>query len=71
MSRPRKLGKRITISVSLSPEHLEWIKKECRHMSLQQKYTVTVSEAIRWAAEKCYPMPKQIEFTNGKKEDNE
>ncbi len=68
MARPKKLDDPIRLSIVISKEHLEWIKKVVLRMSFREGTQITLSEAIRIALETVYPLPKsQTDFLEKKK----
>ena len=58
MGRPKEIKDAVRLSVVLSSEQAEQIRKSSIHMSVQEKRQITVSEAVRMAIETVYPIPK-------------
>lgn len=63
MGRPKEINDGIRLSLVISRDQAEQIRKMSLRMSAQEGRTVTISETIRQALEKCYPLPsKQMEL---------
>lgn len=58
MGRPKEIKDGVRLSVVMSREQAEQVKKMALRMSIQEGRTITVSEAIRIAVEAVYPVPK-------------
>lgn len=61
MARPKKIQDGKRVSVVLSNKQLKWVEHMARKISVREKKTITVSEAIRMAVEAAYPPPKQMD----------
>ena len=63
MGRPKEIDNSVRLSVVLSKEQADWIKRMALRMSSQERRQITVSETIRIAIETAYPIPKnQTDF---------
>jgi len=59
MGRPKQIKDGVRLSVVLSKEQAEQIKRMAIRMSSQEGRQITTSEAIRMAVETAYPVPKK------------
>ncbi len=58
MGRPKEIDNGVRLSVVLSKEQSDWMKKMALRMSAKEGRQITVSKAIRLAIEVAYPIPK-------------
>lgn len=59
MPRPKK-GESVRLQVVLEKAQADRVGEMARLMSVKEKRTITVSEAIRMAIKTAYPVPAQL-----------
>lgn len=62
MGRPKEIKDGMRLSVVLSKQQVEQIKRRAMQMSVQESRLIGVSEVIRMAVEAACPVPKQLDM---------
>jgi predicted ATP-dependent protease len=68
MPKPKTLPDGRAFTIYLDNRHLQHVKRMARQMSCQEGRDISTCEAIRMALEQIYPMEKQLELFETKKQ---